>query len=290
MVLRKFLACTLSAMTALAATACADGTGKALTPTLPTVDSNVTNSDGTLLKATAPQPTSPRSAVRISNLTPLLTLQNGSGTYDPDVALAYQYQLFEGATLVQESELIAAGGDETSWTVPAGLLEMNKTYNWRARASYAGVLGSWSDGVSFRTPVPPPISSGGPVFCAGGSGPEIVACVARAYPEKLVKTSTGDFSDERRAKNMEFIRDRIIETGRCKGMNLGQNFKRGTPVISKDFIVLRGQGHDKGVDIARGYDATSSPLQLTWQVFERDKNYGHPFYRNYGPVDCSNLN
>ena len=26
---------------------------------------------------------------------------------------------------------------------------------------------------------------------------------------------------------MEFIRDRIIETGICKGMNLGRNFKRG---------------------------------------------------------------
>ena len=290
MVLRKFLACTLSAMTVLAAAACADSTGKALTPTLPTVESNVTNSDGTRLKATTPQPSSPRSSVRISNLTPELTLENGSGTYDPDVALAYQYQVFDGATLVQESELIAASGSETSWTVPAGLLEMNKTYNWRARASYSGVLGSWSDGVSFRTPVPVAVTSGGPVSCAGSSGHEIVACVARAYPEKLVKTSNGDLSDERRARNMEFIRDRIIETGRCKGMNLGQNFKRGTPVISKDFIVLRGQGHDKGVDIARGYDATSSPLQLTWQVFERDKNYGHPFYRNYGPVDCSNVN
>jgi hypothetical protein len=285
-----FVACTISAVAVLAGAACADGTGQALTPTLPTVDSNVTNTDGTRLKATTPQPMSPRSSTRVSNLTPRLTLENGTGTYDPNVALAYQFQIFDGADLVQESELITAAGAETAWTVPANVLKMNKTYNWRARASYAGVLGSWSDGVSFRTPVPPPVNSGGPVFCAGSSGHEIVACVGRAYPEKLVKTSNGDFSDERRAANMEFIRDRIIETGKCKGMNLGQNFKRGTPVISKDFIVLRGQGHDKGVDIARGYDATSSPLQLTWQVFERDKNYGHPFYRNYGPVDCSNLN
>ena len=288
MVLRKFLACTLSATTVLAAAACADSTGKALTPTLPTVESNVTNSDGTRLKATTPQPSSPRSSVRISNLTPELTLENGSGTYDPDVALAYQYQVFDGATLVQESELIAASGSETSWTVPAGLLEMNKTYNWRARASYSGVLGSWSDGVSFRTPVPVvSASGGGAVPCAGNSGPEIVDCVERAYPEKLVATSNGNFSDERRKENMAFIRDRIIETGRCKGMDLARNFKRGTPVISYDFIVLRRPGHrTAGVDIARGYDATRSKLQLGWQQWG-PPSYGHPFYAAYNvPFTC----
>ncbi len=90
---------------------------------------------------------------------------------------------------------------------------------------------------------------------------------------------------------MEFIRDRIIETGKCKGMNLGQNFKRGTPEISKDFIVLRGNtgknGRDRGVDIARGYDDNRTKLQLAWQVFDGDENWGHPFYKDYGPVDCS---
>ena len=84
--------------------------------------------------------------------------------------------------------------------------------------------------------------------CAGSSGPEIIQCVAAAYPEKLEKTSTGDFSDERRKENMAFLRDRIIETGRCKGMDLARNFKRGTPVISYDFIVWRRSGQpDMGV-------------------------------------------
>ena len=293
MVLSRFLACTLGAVSVLAGGACADGTGKALTPTLPTVDSNVTNSDGTRLKATAPQPTSPRSSARVEDLTPQLRLENGSGTYDPTVSLAYQFQVFEGGTLVHESALVEAGGSETAWTVPAGVLAHNKTYNWRARASYAGVLGSWSDGAAFRTSVPVVIASGGGgggfrgVPCEGNSGPEIIRCVARAYPEKLGATSNGDFSDERRKDNMAFIRDRIIETGRCMGLDLARNFKRGTPVISHDFIVWRRPGHrTAGVDIARGYDAVRTPLQLGWQLWG-PPNYGHPFYAAYNePFTC----
>ena len=51
---------------------------------------------------------------------------------------------------------------------------------------------------------------------------------------------------------MEFIRDRIIETGICKGMDLGRNFKRGTPVLSHDYLVWRQPGqHDRGVDLAQ---------------------------------------
>jgi hypothetical protein len=93
---------------------------------------------------------------------------------------------------------------------------------------------------------------------------------------------------------MEFIRDRIIETGRCKGVDLGRNLKRGGPEISRDFIVLRSNvgkgGRDRGIDIASGYDDVDRALKLTWQVFDEDRNWGHPFYSAYGPVDCSGVN
>ena len=72
MELRKFAVCTVCLIAVLAAAGCADGTGEALTPTLPTVDSNTTNADGTTLKASAPQPPSPSSAVRVTTLTPTL--------------------------------------------------------------------------------------------------------------------------------------------------------------------------------------------------------------------------
>ncbi len=96
MELRKFVACTVCAVTtALAAAGCADGTGQALIPTLPTADANASNADGTKLKATAPQPLSPRSAIRVSNLTPQLVLQNGAGTFEPSAALSYVFEVFE---------------------------------------------------------------------------------------------------------------------------------------------------------------------------------------------------
>jgi hypothetical protein len=288
-------------MIALAAAGCAEGTGQALTPTLPSIDTNTANADGTKLKASAPQPLSPQSAIRVTNLTPQLVLRNAEGNFEPSASLSYVFEVFEVSgstqTLVLKSDPIPAGNAQTTLDVPANTLQMNKTYAWRAYAMYAGAQGSLSDGVSFRTPVPaPPKDSNtpGPIFCAGSGGRDIIACVSDAYPERRVKTNTGDFSDERRYANMEFLRDVIIATGKCKGLDLGRNMKRGGPEISRDFIVYRSNkgknGRDRGVDIASGYDDTKTTLKLTWQLFDDGPNYGHPFYRDYGPVDCSQVN
>jgi hypothetical protein len=298
MKLRKFVACTVCVLTTAAAAAgCADGTGEALTPTLPSTDTSASNADGTKLKASAPRPLSPQSAIRVSSLTPQLVLQNPTGSFEPSASLSNVIELYEvnGSvqTLVLKTDPIPASGAQTTFTVPADTLKLNKTYAWSAYAMYAGARGSLSDVVSFRTPLPQVVDGPGPVPCSGNSGQSIIGCVAAAFPEKLVATSTGDFSLERRWANMEFLRDRIIETGKCKGMDLARNFKRGTPVISRDFIVLRsnvGQnGRDRGVDIASGYDAVRDRLKLTWQVFDADKNWGHPYYAAYGPVDCSGV-
>jgi len=300
MELRKFVACTVCVVTtALAAAGCADGTGQALIPTLPSVDASASNADGTKLKATAPQPLSPRSAIRVSTLTPQLVLQNGAGTFDSSAALSYVFELFEvdGSiqTLVIKTDPITASGPQTTFDVPANTLKMNKTYAWRAYAMFSGVQGSLSDGVSFRTPVPAPprdTNTPGPIFCAGNTGPAIIACVSAAYPEKREKTSTGDFSDERRFANMEFLRDVIIATGKCRGLDLARNLKRGGPEISRDFLVYRSDkgknGRDRGVDIASAYDDTSQTLKLHWLVFN-DGKFGSPFYKDYGPVDCSGV-
>lgn len=293
MELRKFAACTVCLTTVLAAAGCADGTGQALTPTLPTVDTNTTNADGTKLKASAPQPLSPRSAVRVSNLTPQLVLENGAATFAPSTGLSYIFEVFEveGNVLVAKSNPIPAGTPQTAWDVPANSLQLNKTYAWRAYASVSNTDGSMSDVVSFRTPLPQPSvnsepgAGGSPVPCAGSGGPSIIACVGAAYPSKLAKVSL-----QARKDNMEFIRDRIIETGICKGMDLARNFKRGTPVLSHDFLVWRQPGqHDRGIDIASGYDDNSRPLKLTWQV-KGAPDYGYPYYAKYPPVDCSGVN
>lgn len=288
----KFVACTLCAVAVTAVAGCADGTGQALTPTLPTLDTSAANQDGTRLKASPPQPLSPQSAVRITNLTPQLVLRNGAGTFDSSAPLSYVFEVFDVTggtqTLVVKSDPIAAGSPQTVWTVPNDVLKMNKTYAWRSYAIYNGVNGSLSDGVSFRTPLPPPVD--GPVACGSNAGPVIVQCVGNAYPAYMVATEKGDGSVERRKNNMAFIRDRIIETGICKGLDLARNFKRGTPVISHDFLVWRRPGHhDAGVDIATGYDEVKLPIRIKWQVFDADEDYGHPFYAKYPPVDCSGV-
>lgn len=287
----KFMACTACAATLMLA-GCAEGTGQALTPTLPTVESTTVNADGTRLKASAPQPLSPRSAVRVTSLTPQLVLQNGSSSFAPSAGLSYVFEVFdvETSAVVAKSDPIPAGGSQTTWDVPAEALQLNKNYGWQAYAIYSNVQGSISDVVSFRTPLPPPPPNlDGPVPCHAATGAAIIGCVANRYPEKLVSTAAGDHSLERRHRNMEYIRDRIIETGICKGMNLARNFKRGTPVISHDFIVWRTD-RDRGVDIASGYDDVDRALKLTWQVFGPDRSYGFPYYAGYPPVDCTGIN
>ena len=283
--LRKLAACTLGLATMVAAAGCSEGTGQALSPTLPTVQP-VSNADGTKLKAPAPQPMSPRS-IRVSNLTPQLVLENAD-----TAGLSYVFEVLDGsAQVLAKSDPIPAGGSQTTWDVPADVLKMNATYAWRGYAVFSDVQGSTSDVVSFRTPLPPPSpasanAEGGPVACAGNGGPSIIACVGAAYPSKLVAR----ISVPARQVNMAFIRDRIIETGLCKGMDLGRNFKRGTPVISFDYLVWRQPGqHDRGVDLASGYDDTSGPLRLTWQV-KSGPDYGFPYYAKYPPVDCSGVN
>ncbi len=285
MELRTLVACTVCAVTvALAAVGCADGTGQALIPTLPSIEGAASNPDGTRLKATVPGTLAPRASIRVSSLTPQLSVSNATGEYVP-TALSYEFELYEGSTRLAGSGATAS----TLWTVPANTLKEDKTYAWRARATMGGIPGSWSDSAEFRTPLPPPVDIDGPVSCEGSSGEQIIACVARAYPQYLVPTAVGSGSLARRHYNMEFIRDRIIETGICKGLNLARNFKRGTPVISHDFIVQR-TNRDRGVDLASGYDDVNVPLRLTWFVFGAERNYGFPYYAGYPPVDCSRVN
>lgn len=296
MVIRKIVVCTACALTVFAAAGCADGTGKALTPILPTpTDGPTANADGTKLKATTPQPLAPRAGTRVSNLTPTFRLMNGSPEFDKSATLSYVFEVYEDATLLATSDPVAGFASETTWTVPANTLQLNKVYSWRGRAVYNGVAGSWSEGVFFRTPLPvvTEASGAGPVPCASSAGPEIVKCVAAAYPSYLLPTDKGDGSLERRKANMAFLRDRVIETGICKGLDLSRNNKRGTAEISYDFIVWRSNqgknGRDRGVDIATGYDAVKNALRLKWQVFDDGPNYGHPFYAGYPSVNCSGV-
>ncbi len=175
----------------VAAAGCAEGTGQALTPTLPTVDTNASNADGTKLKASAPQPMSPRSAIRVTNLTPQLVLRNGAGTFDPSVSLSYVFEMFEGddRRCSSKSDPIPAGGPQTTLTVPAERAEAEQDLRLaRLRGASADVpavaLGRAcrSERRCRRRPAEAVRMRPGPIPCAGNSGPRHHRCVAARVP------------------------------------------------------------------------------------------------------------
>lgn len=97
------------------------------------------------------------------------------------------------------------------------------------------------------------------------NGPELVAFVGARYPERLVAGVGGD----ERIANMEFLRDQIIATGICGGLDLARNLKRGVGPHSIDAIAWRhADGWVDVVDIAFSYDDTSSELRLHWMVVD----------------------
>lgn len=115
-------------------------------------------------------------------------------------------------------------------------------------------------------PVPPPPSTGA---CAGSDGDSIVECVASQHPGRLA----AGVSHDTRVANMSFLRDRIIERGRCKGLDLAWNLKRGQGPHSIDALAWRVNGQVEVVDIGVGYDDTSQTLQLQWLVVAGPSGY-----------------
>jgi hypothetical protein len=125
-------------------------------------------------------------------------------------------------------------------------------------------------------PPPPPPPPGSGIPCALGDGEDIVDCVASRWPERLVPTgSLGERQD-----NMKFLRDRIIEAGKCSGMDLGWNLKRGGPEISIDFLTWQSSGGLLGIDIAVDYDNIGKTLELQWLIGT------FPYYAAYPAVNC----
>jgi len=97
---------------------------------------------------------------------------------------------------------------------------------------------------------------------------------ARCHPDLSGKQVTA--AEQHNKSDMQFLRDRVIETGICGGLDLGWNLKRGGPTISTDALVWR-HGFDDIIDIGLAYDDTSQPLRLQWI------SVNAPFYKAYSP-------
>ncbi|HVD90712.1 MAG TPA: hypothetical protein VNC21_00465 [Vicinamibacterales bacterium] len=229
----------------------------------------------------APGPISPINNEVVATTTPVIRVRNASWV-GPVGGLVYEFQV---ATDQAFSRLIAAsivseGSGQTTFNSTP--LTGAATMYWRARASDGQTTSSWSTTQVFRTPAPPaptppapPTGGGGGGnggSCASASGTFIVNCISAKYPERLV----AGISLSQRQANMSFLRDRMIEAGRCGGLDLGWNLKRGGPDVSIDFITQRINGTVDGIDLGFDYDNTRTPLRLTWGT-----GGSFPFYGPY---------
>lgn len=225
-----------------------------------------------------PTAVSPINNERVTTRTPTLTAGNSTKS-GPYKAVQYQFQGSTNSSFtgVVADAVVGEGSGTTSVAVPSNL-SYDTTYYWRVRASDGEVTSDWTPTAVFRTPVTPVApptggGGGGPVqACAGATtGPAIANCVMARYPERLV----AGISLGQRQANMAFLRDRMIEMGRCAGHDWAWNLKRGGPEVSIDFIVSRVNGVVEGHDIGFDYDNTSIPLVVYFGGGE------FPFYGGY---------
>jgi hypothetical protein len=231
----------------------------------------------------APVPVSPIDNQRTSSLRPTLLINapNRNAAVGP---LIYDLQIALDVAITQVISIgrFPEAGEQSTFT-PTSDLPGNRQYYWRVRAGDGETASAWSITQTFTTPsapqAPPPNPPPGPPggSCASNSGPAIVACIAAKYPER--RAPVGSLGQ--RQANMEFLRDRIIEAGKCGGMDLGRNLKRGGPDISIDFLAWRRSDGEMGVDLGLDYDNIGITLQLYWG----EAGLGAT-YTPYGPVNC----
>jgi hypothetical protein len=229
-----------------------------------------------------PEPLSPVANVRVLTATPQLRVRNGVST-GPHGALSYHFQASTSSafTGLIGDGFVPEGAGETVVTVPKSPGTDMVVY-WRVRITDGENIGPWSRTESYRTPLtntPPPGGGGGgvpgsPKTCASNNGAAIVACIEATYPTYRA----AGVSHSQREANMAFLRDRIIESGICGGLDLAWNLKRGVGPHSIDALAWRTGGRDEVVDIGQAYDDTSQVLRLQWGIVA-----GPPGYDTYSP-------
>jgi hypothetical protein len=237
----------------------------------------------------APVPVAPTANSRVSSVTPELRVRNGSAS-GPHGALVYEFQMSPSpnfTTFIADHEVSQNSSGETRFTSPP-LPSSDTPYYWRVRMYDTKHISPWSPIMAFVSPAAaapgpgPGPAPGGPAqppgSCASNSGQAIIACIAAKYPDRLA----AGVSHSQRVANMEFLRDRMIEAGKCGGLDLGRNLKRGGPELSIDFLARNdGGGNIMGIDIGIDYDNTSTPLRLAWS----EAGYGATF-QPYPSVPC----
>ncbi len=243
-----------------------------------------------------PIPSTPKNGALVSDITPDFRVKAGSRS-GTTADLEYIVQISNNSAFTSIAAIFTTkeSGGETHIDNGYAFLH-DRTYYWRVRAWHTAdgsEFSNWSPTQTFRTPkppaAPPPPAPGGDVDAGGGggggtnpnscnssNGKDIAECIEARYPAYLA----GRVSLDTRKRNMQFLRDRMIEHAKCRGLDVGQNLKRGGPEISNDFIAWKTGGRLQGVDIASGYDDTSTRLNLMWLTYG-PPDYGFPYYKFY---------
>jgi len=250
-----------------------------------------------------PIPSAPSNGSNLSDLTPTFKVKGGNRS-GVTSEIEYTLQVSNNSSFTSIAATFIQGENWPETTFDRNYVFLyGRTYYWRVRARHVSEseLSNWSSTITFRTPAEPvaapapPADPGGgsspdqtpspsnPSSCNSSDGSDIADCIESRYPQYLAS----GVSLSRRVANMEFLRNKMIEHGKCRGLDLGLNLKRGGPTISSDFIVWRRSGRpDMGVDIGSAYDDTRRRLGLSWHTYD-PPNYGHPFYKAYGSASCS---
>ena len=145
---------------AVAVTAVAVACGeKAATPVSPSPavssETAAAAADGSTLKATAPALQQPANGSTGASLTPNLVIANSTLMYLGDVSLVgtlqYRFVVETTGGASVHNVLTGTGAGLTGSKVPAGALQPDTTYRWRARAEIGSSVGPWSAYWTFTT-------------------------------------------------------------------------------------------------------------------------------------------
>ena len=237
---------------------------------------------------------SPSNGVTLSSVVPQFTLKAGnrSGVTAP---IVYIVEVSNDAAFTSIAARLFEGETLPDTTVAQNYSFLDsRTYYWRAMTTHdnGANLSDWSSTRTFKTPAPTQPGGGGsssssggtnPASCNSSKGSDIAKCIEARYPQYR----RAGVSLDQRKRDMQFLRDRLIEHATCKGLTVGRNLKRGGPEISNDFITFFTLGRWVGVDIAAGYDDTGSTLSMMWYQHGASTNWGYPYHKPYGPVNCN---
>jgi hypothetical protein len=136
-----------AALAALALTfACSRQSSSPTSPSSKTAPNDDASADGSTLKVSAPNPTSPVNDAQAADTQPTLTASASTPKFDPSLGpLQYRFEVYgDTGAKVQDSGLMSS----PSFKVTAQLT-FKKRQTWRVRAEFQGLVGPWSPMASF---------------------------------------------------------------------------------------------------------------------------------------------